>query len=443
MTKNPLFQKSLMVLALFLLLTIPITMIQGKLSERVRTSEAAKAEIASRYADRQVVSAPVVYISYREKRVVETWNKETRKYERSWKVIDHSKTYIPNQLNVESRVETETRFLGIYSAPVFESSNTIQGSFSLPDKFPSDNSEFEVLGAYLLMGVSDMRGIADMPAVVIDGSNHLFTLDSDRHGRAGDEMAVDLGTLEDLRAKELPFHIQLDLRGSGRLGFVPAAVQSVVRVESDWPHPGFTGLLSTDEHEIGPDGFSAVWKTNQLSAADAIACAVDCAVCIDESLTVAVDFVQPVTGYLSTERAIKYSYLFVGLTFIAFLLFEVMKRLRIHAVQYSLVGLALAMFYLLLLSLSEHLSFDVSYLVAGVACVSLITFYVRYVLRSVRGALGFGSCLAGVYGILYVVLLSEDYALLMGSLVLFLTLAIIMVATRRLDWHDFSVAKQE
>jgi inner membrane protein len=160
----------------------------------------------------------------------------------------------------------------------------------------------------------------------------------------------------------------------------------------------------------------------------------DCPGLNENSLGVA--FIQPVDVYLQAERAVKYGILFLGLTFAAFFLFELFKRLAIHPVQYGFVGIALCIFYLLLLSLSEHLSFGLSYFIASAACVSLLGFYASYVLKSVARSIGFTSMLGALYGVLYVLLRSEDYALLMGSLLLFAILALVMIITRKVDWYN-------
>jgi inner membrane protein len=151
-----------------------------------------------------------------------------------------------------------------------------------------------------------------------------------------------------------------------------------------------------------------------------------------------VRFVQPVDAYSQSERAVKYGFLFVFLTFVAFFLYEVLRRMAIHPIQYALCGAAVALFFLLLVSLSEHLPFLAAYLVASVACVGLVAFYVGHVLRSAKRGIVFGGLLGILYGFLYVILQSEDYALLLGALLLFVALAIVMIMTRRVDWYRLS-----
>src|SRR5262249_28184675 len=180
------------------------------------------------------------------------------------------------------------------------------------------------------------------------------------------------------------------------------------------------------KHEITPEGFTAAWKVSRLATSGSPA------------EQISVWFVEPAGLYQQLERASKYGFLFVGLTFAAFMLFELLRRLAIHPVQYALVGLALAMFFLLLTALSEHIAFAAAYAAASLACVGLVTGYLVWVLRSARFAFGFGAVLASVYAMLYALLQAEDYSLLGGSILLFVLLAVVMIGTRRVNWYELS-----
>jgi inner membrane protein len=232
--------------------------------------------------------------------------------------------------------------------------------------------------------------------------------------------------------------MELELQGMEQLEFVPLGKETVVHVQSSWPHPSFVGRFLPDQRTVGDAGFDAVWRSSHLSTNiqqlwDNCGRR-ECPPLMSSAMGVA--FIQPVDIYLKAERAAKYGVLFIGLTFAAFFLFEVLKGLAIHPIQYGLVGIALALFFLLLFSLSEHLSFGVSYLVAASACIGLLTFYTAYVLRGVRRAAGFAALLSALYASLYVLLQIEDLALLMGSLLLFAILAAVMALTRKVDWYQ-------
>lgn len=208
-------------------------------------------------------------------------------------------------------------------------------------------------------------------------------------------------------------------------------------MRADWPHPSFQGVFLPARHEVGAKGFTAHWQVSRHAAQGAerlAACerAKPCPQLTAQALEAS--FIETAGLYQRLERASKYGFLFTGLTFAAFFLFELLRRLAIHPVEYALVGLALAMFFLLLTALSEHLAFALAYALATFACTGLIAIYVAHVLRSARAGLAFGGALAALYGILYMLLSAEDYALLAGAVLLFGLLAGVMIATRRVDW---------
>jgi inner membrane protein len=214
-------------------------------------------------------------------------------------------------------------------------------------------------------------------------------------------------------------------------------------MRADWPHPSFQGRFLPAAHEITSEGFRASWKISRLAAqgaAEGPNCAFPCNRMAEQ---ISVSLIEPVGLYQQLERTSKYGFLFIGLTFAAFLLFELLRRLAIHPVQYALVGLALAMFFLLLTALSEHIDFAAAYAIATLACVGLISIYLVWVLRSVRSALAFGGALGALYAMLYALLKAEDHSLLGGTLLLFGLLAIVMIATRRVDWYVFTAKPLE
>jgi inner membrane protein len=236
---------------------------------------------------------------------------------------------------------------------------------------------------------------------------------------------------------DLGFSLQVSLEGTGGLSIVPSGGDTRVALHSNWPHPSFEGSFLPAEKTIAAGGFSATWQTTLLAtnlSTRFAACLRGAAEQCDLP-GLGVRFIEPVNVYQQSERAVKYGLLFIGLTFGAFFLFETLKRWRVHPLQYALVGLALALFFLMVISLSEHIAFALAYVAASTACVALITAYLRYVLGGWRRALAFGALLALLYGVLYGLLLSEDNALVLGSLLLFALLAAAMWLTRRVDWY--------
>jgi inner membrane protein len=250
-------------------------------------------------------------------------------------------------------------------------------------------------------------------------------------------MHAQLAALRPDAAQALAFEFTLELAGSEALAIAPLAHDTAVALRADWPHPSFQGVFLPAHHEAAAEGFSAHWQVSHHAAQGAerlAACgAAPCPQLGAQALEVS--FIEPAGLYQRLERASKYGFLFIGLTFAAFFLLELLRRAPIHPLQYALVGLALAMFFLLLAALSEHLAFALAYALATLACTGLVAAYAVHVLRSARAGLAFGAALGALYGVLYVLLGAEDYALLGGAALLFALLAAAMLGTRRVDWY--------
>lgn len=257
--------------------------------------------------------------------------------------------------------------------------------------------------------------------------------------------------------RDIAFDLRLTLGGTERFAFVPLADENHVRLQSSWQHPNFDGQYSPRSPSIGATGFDASWDISALASGvqaqylsgasgDAGTAGVPDAVVAQEGRapgtleSLSVTLSEPVNLYSQADRASKYGVLFIALTFVGFFMFELIKRLAIHPIQYALVGLALAIFFLLLLSLSEHIPFVWAYVSASAACIGLLGIYLSAVLRSAMRAFGFAGMLTLLYGALYGLLVSEDNALVLGSLMLFAILAAIMIVTRRIDWYALSAS---
>jgi len=258
-------------------------------------------------------------------------------------------------------------------------------------------------------------------------------------------MHVPLDLAELKAAGRIAFGFSLYLKGSERQHFVPVGKNNIVSMESNWAHPQFGGNFLPEGRSISEAGFKASWRISamasdaqqQLAAQETAGARPAAGSKAQPQLdSFNIGFIEPVNIYSQADRATKYGLLFVALTFAAFFVFEMLKRLAIHPVQYLLVGLALVMFFLLLVSLSEHIDFLVSYLIASAACITLIAYYLSAVLRSAARGAGFGAGLTLLYSALYGLLISENNALVLGSLLLFAILAALMVVTRKFDWYS-------
>ncbi|WP_395604604.1 cell envelope integrity protein CreD [Pseudomonas sp. B21128] len=424
---------------LILLLLVPLLMIDGVIDDRQQLRDGVLEDIARSASYSQQLSGPVMVVPYRK--VVHNWkinDKTNQRYDEPGE--ERGRLYfLPERFELDGQVQTELRARGIYEARLFHADNRINGHFSLPAQLgiKEDFVDYQFDAPFLAVGISDIRGIENALKLELDGQRLDF-VPGTQVGWLGEGVRVTLPPLDASKTTELAFGFDLRLQGTGSLQVLPVGKSSSVSLTANWPHPSFIGNFLPAKREINDAGFSADWQTTFFSTnlQDAMSRCVSSNDCeAFNARSFGVSFIDPVDQYLKSDRAIKYALLFIVLTFAGFFLFEVLKSLAVHPVQYALVGVALAFFYLLLLSLSEHIGFGPAYLLSASGCVVLIGFYVCHVLHSVRHGLSFSAGLAALYGLLYGLLSAEDYALLMGSLLLFGLLGVFMVLTRRLDWY--------
>jgi inner membrane protein len=440
--------KIALVLILALLVQLPLGMIDGLTAERKARRDSVVADIAHSAAEAQQLAGPVILVPYTRRttqvttRSDDSGRKQSVSRERirkGWVAL------LPETLAIDGALRLQTKRRGIYSARLYTGEFELRGRFVVPPEHPIRRSDPEVEWghALLVIGVSDPRGIREGLRIDWDGAPlALLPGGADAVPVLARGIHADLGPVSPTAATapaEHRFRITLALRGSQRLDIVPLGRSTRVALASDWPHPSFTGrVLPEADTRISDAGFAATWATTHYASnlAQALQGCLRTMRCDDYARgAFGVAFIEPVELYLTTERAVKYGFLFIGLTFAAFFLFELLAGLAIHPVQYALVGVALAVFFLLLLSLSEHFAFARAYACAALACVALIGFYLRFVLRGARRGLLFGAALGGLYALLYAILRLEDHALLMGSTLLFALLAATMIGTRRIDWY--------
>lgn len=429
---------------LIIALLIPIQMISGLIEDRQIHRDTVLEDIARSSSYSQKLMGPLLVVPYQKK--THEWKIDTvtkTKYSEET-VVKGQLYFLPDKFKLDGTLKTEVRSRGIYQARLYHSDSHISGSFNLPAHFGIEEAieDYTFEQPSLVLGVSDIRGIESAPQLKIDNTNYRFEPGT-QIKQLGDGIRAKLAIGVSDQRIQLPFEFQLKLQGTQSLNFVPVGADSTVSLKSDWPHPSFIGEYLPSQREIGEHGFTAQWQasffsTNMNELLQRCLANAECEPLKGRDF--GVSLIDPVDQYLKSERAIKYALLFIGLTFAAFFLFEVLKRLAVHPIQYSFVGVAMAMFYLLLISLSEHVGFNMAYAVSATACVVLVGTYVSGILHSVKRGLGFSVGLTALYGLLYSLLNAEDYSLLMGSLLLFMLLGVVMMATRRIDW--FGLGKE-
>lgn len=431
-----LWQKIGAIIALALALLIPLKLIESKIEERQATRAAVVNELAGTSVGEQTVSGPLLVLPCTEHYFVEEGDSRngTRREKRS---RDCTRAHVAETLSVSGALATENRYRGIYSARFFVGTLRFQGRFDIGAEAPPVAGVTREWGAPLvLMSIRDVRGIRSTPGLNWNGEVHAFK-PGVAPGRAGAGVHAALPGQRGALSGVHTFAFSMEILGLQKLNFVPSATQHEIRLAADWPHPSFVGRHLPATREVSGKRFQAVWRISELASEGARTLAA----CADpgrkplEQYAFGVSLLEPVDVYVQAHRAVKYALLFVLLTFAGFFVFEIMRELRIHPVQYGLVGLALAIFFLLLIALSEHIRFAYAYLIAAGACVALIAVYLQAVLESTLRALGCAGMLTALYAMLYALLRSEDYSLLLGSILVFAVLAAVMVLTRGVDWY--------
>ena len=432
----PLAGRAFAVAFIALLILVPIEMIKGKVSERQARAEGVVRQFAAETSRAQVVTGPFLALTCEETYV------EERQVMRGGKAetVSESKKrrcptayFVPRSLKVSATMPVERLHRGIYPIRMYRADLQMTGEFDWPAPPPRGGvTERTWKRAYLVTAVSDARGIKSIQSGQAAGP----LAAPDDKGLAQFANREDLGDHAELgRGSRRAFSYRMSLVGTSSLEVTPIGDSTEIRLASDWPHPSFTEAWSPDERRIGRDGFEATWRVTSIATGGQVAWQ---DVASNEKIAAlrgaGVNLFDPLNIYSLSYRATEYAFLFVLFTFGALALAEAVAGIRLHAIQYALTGAALAVFFLLLLALSEHVSFVQAYAVAAAACISLLTFYLRHPLGTTSRAAAFFGLFVALYGSLYGLLRSEDNALLTGSVMVFALLAFTMIATRKMDW---------
>jgi inner membrane protein len=436
LNKYPLLSKVLVIGLLMLLLSIPLLMVRDLIQERSQNRETATEEVARAHAGAQTLTGPVLYVPYTETFTRTVSVGETGHTREERVTQSHAVIRFPTLMETRSQLATETRWRGVFPITVYTSVNQSSGRFVWTEVEPREkNGQISLGQPRLLMGVSDLRGLLNAPQLKVDG-RALAVAPGPAAQRLPLPLAASLDVAQLRPGAVLPFELQLELAGTGRIGWVPLADENRVQLQSSWPHPSFDGDFLPRTRSVSASGFEAAWSVPSLSTQAQQQFVQQGGEQRRAPESFSVSLGNPVDVYRMTERATKYGMMFIVLTFAAFFVLEMVKRWRIHPMQYLMIGAALVLFFLLLLSIAEHLDFVWAYLVASAACIGLLAHYLRHVLGGWAPGLLMSGLLVALYGVLYGILISEDNALMMGSLLLFGVLAAIMVATRKVDWYS-------
>ncbi|HET8706496.1 MAG TPA: cell envelope integrity protein CreD, partial [Pseudomonadales bacterium] len=428
---------------LTLLMWVPLLMIEHTVGERAARRDSVQQEVAESLAGELQIWGPVMVVPYQYSTLetVTVGEEGGRRKEERWVKYSSALQVIPSKLHVSSQLVPAVLTRGIFKTVTYQTETVLEGDFTFNSQLPAHVQNVEWQNASISIGLNESRGLTASPELEWNQAKINFEPGvSTRLFKQG--VQADLGKLNTDSEQTYHFKVILSLRGTKRFYVAPIARQFQFDLKSDWPHPSFTGHFLPVSREVTETGFSASWRLTDFATHARLLenCSANsdtCGLKISED-TFGVALIDPVDNYLQAERAVKYGFLFIVLTFSAVFLTETLRKQAVHPIQYLFVGVALALFFLLLLALSEHLTFLTAYCIASVACVTLIGFYMSHVLAQ-RIAGGFaGALLAVLYGVMYQLLQSEDMALLLGSSLLFGLLALVMVVTRRVNWFEIT-----
>ncbi len=423
---------------LTVLLLVPAMLVWGLVEDRADRARDVGHDIANAWGREQSVVGPVLAVPFVTRVALPTAEShDGARFRTSRSIV----FVFPEILDIAADAKVEERHRSIFRLPVFRGTIDVKGRFAPvaidPDSLPTEGSVTVLADeAYLIVGIGDVRAIKNDVAMRIDGGEpRLFAPGSG----GADQMVsgtphgstIRLPVSESEWRGGFSFATQLVLNGSRAIAFAPAGQSTTVAMTSDWPHPGFAGDFLPDAHAISDEGFSAQWSVPYLARGIA-GSVVAGTLPLDASIEI--NFVDPLSIYQTVARALKYAVAFFGLTFMAVFVLELRSGWRLHWIQYLLVGFALVVFFVLLLALTEHVGFAWAYLIAFLATTTLVGTYVGSTTGSRSSGTTTAFALAVIYGVLYLILNDEDYALLAGSIVAFVALAATMLATRNVDW---------
>ena len=426
---NKILMKGLITGGLILLMLIPTLFINNLINERESRQKEVVKEVSSKWATAQTLSAPFITVPYTE---IFT-NSEGKLMQTKTQLI-----VLADKLLVTGKVMPEERPRSIYKVLLYRTVLNFTGNFNPKWPVGIDVAKIDFAGAKLCFSLSDFKGIEEEVMIDFNGQKLLLNPELPVNDLGDVGLSVPINISAESITTGLKFNMDLKLKGSEQLHFIPMSVNSKFSLSSTWPNPSFDGNSLPTQRTVSDSGFNAQWSFNRANLA--FGTVVKSGALKIGTTAFGVSLVQPADQYNKTTRSVKYAILLIGLTFALFFIIELMQKNPLHPVQYVLVGLALVIFYTLLLSISEYILFDYAYLTAAAATVLLITLYAKSHFKTWKSAAVFGSLLSGLYGFIFILIRLEDTALLVGSIGLFIILSLVMYGSRKINWYGNNLA---
>lgn len=421
--KNRILIKGIMVGFLILVMLIPAALVTDLVRERSTRRTQVIDEVSGKWAGGQTVTGPILMVPYSD--YVKTIDGKT--------IEKTGMAYLlPDELHINSKMQPREKKRSLYSVLLYRSDINLTGKFNTTPlqtlQIPAEAIRWQ--DARIVLNVSDVRGIEDMVKLNWNGTQTALDAGLPPNDLLKEGLSAPVAVTAQTEAA---FSVNISTKGSDRLYFTPLGKTTEADIAADWNGPAFDGAYLPLSSDINDKQFKAHWKILPLSRTYP-------QYWKDQSQDLAkaafgVKLIQPVDGYSKTDRSVKYAILFIALTFTFFFFLEILQKRMVHPLQYILVGIALIIFYTLLLSISEYTDFNIAYAIASASTITLIGLYAWSMFKSSKTALGFTGALSALYGFIFVLIRSEDYALLFGSVGLFIIVAIIMYYSRKVDWY--------
>lgn len=437
--KTSITARMLMVGFLILILLIPLSYIESLILERSFRQKDVVNEINQKWGNNVLVYGPILKLPYKTYNEVSIFNDKTKTYTKETETIVNYAYLFPEVLDAKSTVESKTLHRGNFESAVFTTKMNFSGNYIAFDLSTKDIKNEDIMWdkASIMVNTSNLKGIKNEMLITLNENTYNFETNFNESSSHLDELESSFINENDLpKSNSVNFKFDMTFNGSQQIELIPIGKTTTMHMESNWADPSFMGnYLPNDETKvISADGFKADWKVlhinrafsqqylNKIPNLNEFAFGTKFMVMVDE--------------YQKSERSAKYGFLVIALTFLVFFLIQTLSKIHIHSFQYLMIGLALTMFYTLLVSISEHSNFLKAYLIAGISVIVLITLYSKSILKTFKFPIFIGISLTALYTFIYVIIQLENYALLVGSIGLFLILAVVMFVSRKIDWNN-------
>ena len=438
--KTSITARMIMVITIILILLIPLAFIKDLIREREFRQNDVVNEINQKWGEEVLLYGPILKIPYKTYKEKSVFNQNTKQYSTETETIQNYAYCFPKSLDINAEASSKKKKRNNFESVVYESKIDINGCYEKPDFSSKSIKDKDIIWekSSIVFRTTNLKGIKNEVTLELNKNNYSFQTNYDSSSDSNlDELESGFLKPESIDfTKPQTFSLNIAYNGSKSMRFIPIGKTTTTQMSSNWKNPSFTGnyLPQNEGEKVTKNGFKANWKVldinrpfsqqffNQLPNLNEYA--------------FGTNFIVPIDEYQKSNRSAKYGFMVIGLTFLIFFLIQTMSKINIHPFQYVMIGIALVMFYTLLISISEHSSFLKAYLISGSAVVSLITLYSKSILNNLKFVFLIFTCLSALYGFIFVIIQLENYALLVGSIGLFLILAAVMFVSRKIDWTN-------